>query len=174
MVYLISDLFDNVNKKLSTINNTRKILRLHQILCEICRSLNKVLSLQLLFLIGTHFKIIFINAFLLYADFGTNMQLASLYIGSAVCIKLYFCVYVSNRCLTQANLVKRSAFYLTTHNKNYKLWKEIHAFMLQLQHEYVNFEAGGFFPVNYTLLFSVFSASSTYVIIIIQCMNTPA
>lgn len=107
IISLIGNLFEDANNKLlnvyknGTISDIRNVLRQHQTLCEISRNVSKVFSLQLLFLIGTHFKIIFINAFLLYADFGTNIQLSSLFLGSIICIKLYFCVYVSSKYVVQ-------------------------------------------------------------------------
>ncbi|CAH1373367.1 unnamed protein product [Tenebrio molitor] len=178
MVHLIIHFFEEAHQrfaqasKTGMIEDVRNILRMHQELCDVVRQLNEIFSLQLLFLIGTYFKIIFINVFFFYADFGTNIQLTSFYYTSVNCIKLIFCVYSCNKCAQQANIVKEVAFNIVSNTKNRQLWKEVHAFMLQLHHEKVQVEAGGFFPVDFTIIFSIFAASSTYIIIIVQCMES--
>jgi hypothetical protein len=107
MVHLIIHFFEEAHQrfaqasKTGMIEDVRNILRMHQELCDVVRQLNEIFSLQLLFLIGTYFKIIFINVFFFYADFGTNIQLTSFYYTSVNCIKLIFCVYSCNKCAQQ-------------------------------------------------------------------------
>ncbi|KAJ3647883.1 hypothetical protein Zmor_019733 [Zophobas morio] len=49
---------------------------------------------------------------------------------------------------------------------------EIEMFSLQMANEEVEFSAAGFFPVNYTLVFSIIGGVTTYIIILIQLSAT--
>lgn len=55
---------------------------------------------------------------------------------------------------------------------DYDIKDEIEMFSLQIANEQVEFNAAGFFPINYSLLFSIFSGVTTYIIILIQLSST--
>ncbi|CAH1373371.1 unnamed protein product [Tenebrio molitor] len=68
----------------------------------------------------------------------------------------------------QANSMKNTICKVLLNTRNKENRQELHAYGLQMFHENLQITAGGFFVVDSTLLFSMISSSSTYVVIILQ------
>ncbi|XP_068896152.1 gustatory receptor for bitter taste 66a-like [Tenebrio molitor] len=51
---------------------------------------------------------------------------------------------------------------------------EIEMFSLQIANHNVEFNAAGFFPINYALIFSIIGGVTTYIIILIKMATTKA
>lgn len=92
---------------LEDLGQIRVCLKMHQQLCDICRQINKSFSLQLLFLIGHHFLIVFFHIFGLYSEIvykkQTELGISGLYVLVEISAKLYFYTFISNRVVNKVN-----------------------------------------------------------------------
>ncbi|XP_069677283.1 putative gustatory receptor 28b [Periplaneta americana] len=70
--------------------------------------------------------------------------------------------------ITQANRTAVLVHKLLSKTKDPEVREELQLFSLQLLHRKVQFTACGFFPLDFTLLYSIVGAVTTYLVILIQ------
>lgn len=83
-------------------------------------------------------------------------------------IKLVWLVFYSSSAIQQANRTAVLVHKLITKTRDPGLREELRLFSLQLLHRKVKFTACGFFPLDFTLLYSIVGAVTTYLVILIQ------
>ncbi|KAJ3665635.1 hypothetical protein Zmor_001124 [Zophobas morio] len=84
---------------------------------------------------------------------------------------MFFYVFVANKTMKEANKIKRTAIDIVISTRNKDIRKETNALALQLCHEEIQIVAGGFFVIDYPLLFEMMAACSTYIVITIQFID---
>ncbi|KAJ9591819.1 hypothetical protein L9F63_001636 [Diploptera punctata] len=72
----------------------------------------------------------------------------------------------------QANRTGVLVHKLMTKTSNSHVREELELFSMQLLHSKVRFTACGFFPLDFTLLYSIVGAVTTYLVILIQFQQT--
>nr|AWT23295.1 GR2 [Hycleus cichorii] len=82
-------------------------------------------------------------------------------------------VYICNTCYTTIEEANKSGELIHQIDTNDpEIRDEIEMFSLQIINEQVEFNAAGFFPIDYTLVFSIIGGVTTYIIILIQLSAT--
>ncbi|XP_069698463.1 putative gustatory receptor 28a [Periplaneta americana] len=83
-------------------------------------------------------------------------------------LKLVWLVYYSSSTIYQANRTAILVHKLLAKIRDSDIREELRLFSLQLLHRKVQFTACGFFPLDFTLLYSIVGAVTTYLVILIQ------
>ncbi|KAJ9599792.1 hypothetical protein L9F63_026359, partial [Diploptera punctata] len=67
-----------------------------------------------------------------------------------------------------ANRSKTLVHRLLCKTQDVEIREELELFSLQISHQKIRFTACGFFPLDFTLLYSIIGAVTTYVVILVQ------
>ncbi|XP_008195702.2 putative gustatory receptor 28b [Tribolium castaneum] len=162
------------NKQLNTLN---KICALHHHLSKLVKLFNETFGIVLLLMFGVSFVVIVITIFF----FTANVQAGELYFMSLlnpILSNVTFVidvVYVCDVCystIEEANKAGELIHKIDT--EDHDIRDEIEMFSLQIANEQVEFNAAGFFAINYTLVFSILGGVTTYIIILIQLATSLA
>ncbi|KAJ9599108.1 hypothetical protein L9F63_010376 [Diploptera punctata] len=163
--------------------NIAHIRHLHSYTCDLNECVENTYSLQILLTVVISF---FFIIWLLYALIamtfipraGKYFKLEGNYsFTNPTCI--VFCIgkIMLNivACTTTSNEANRTAILvhkLINKTRDPLIREELELFSLQLLHRKVQFTACGFFPLDFTLLYSIVGAVTTYLIILIQFQLT--
>ncbi|XP_023704213.2 putative gustatory receptor 28a [Cryptotermes secundus] len=145
-------------------------------LCATSEKLNSVYSFLLLYTSAKTFICLTHNLYFIIIHLFTNHSktcgLGSPYSNYMwflhYAIKLVWLVYYSSSTIQQANHTAVLVHKLITKTRDSGLREELRLFSLQLLHRKVKFTACGFFPLDFTLLYSIVGAVTTYLVILIQ------
>ncbi|XP_044265397.1 putative gustatory receptor 28b [Tribolium madens] len=158
----------STNKQLNTLN---KICALHHHLSKMIKLFNDTFGIVLLLMFGVSFVVIVIMTFF----FTGIIQAGELYFMTLLnpilstitfIIDVVFVCDVSYSTIEEANKAGELIHKIET--EDHDIRDEIEMFSLQIANEQVEFNAAGFFPINYTLVFSILGGVTTYIIILIQ------
>ncbi|EFA11924.1 gustatory receptor 179 [Tribolium castaneum] len=171
--FIISKDFEELNKVFYNCSNQkrRNVMHLHMTLSNISRQMNTIFSFVLVFSVAFYFVNLIariIQIYCMYA-FGTSRIHNHEAIGLAVeTFRLLVVVWVSKRCMCQANEIKNVVCKILINTRNKVQRKEFNAYALQMFHETLEITAGGCFVIDFTLIFTIITAGSNYVVIILQ------
>ncbi|RZB39054.1 7tm 7 domain containing protein, partial [Asbolus verrucosus] len=134
-----------------------KICSLHHHLSKLIRLFNDTFGLILLLMFGTSFVEIVTTSFFTSGLLQAS-QINWLYVIAIIVSCMNFAldvIYVCDVCyktIKEANKSGKLIHKIET--ENHDIMDEIEMFSLQIANEKVDFNAAGFFPINYTLVFS--------------------
>ncbi|KAJ9599233.1 hypothetical protein L9F63_010317 [Diploptera punctata] len=89
-----------------------------------------------------------------------------------ICARLFPFIKMLSSCTVVANRTAVLVHKLLNVVKDPEIREELQLFSLQLLHRKVQFTACGFFPLDFTLLYSIIGAVTTYLVILIQFQLT--
>ncbi|KAJ3637021.1 hypothetical protein MTP99_000510 [Tenebrio molitor] len=148
-----------------------KICALHHHLSKLIKLFNDTFGLNMLVMFGLSFVIITI------ALFYASIVLQSPHLEPTVLAYVFLtclcygidCFYICDVCYSTIEEVNKMGVLIhQIETENQDMIDEIEMFSLQIANEKVEFSAAGFFPINYTLIFSIIGGVTTYIIILIQ------
>ncbi|KAJ9599119.1 hypothetical protein L9F63_010387, partial [Diploptera punctata] len=153
--------------------NVRSLAGLHENLCSVIKMINYVYSVPLLLsIILVLFYLIFCVFMFISKVFNNenfkcipiHVYVIFFYFLSKAIIIIYYCKI----CSSKANRTGVLVHQVLRFTINEKIREELELFSLQLLHQKVQFTACGFFPLDFTLLYSVVGAVTTYLVILLQ------
>ncbi|KAJ3647481.1 hypothetical protein Zmor_019358 [Zophobas morio] len=154
-----------------------KICALHHHLSKLVRLFNDAFGLILLLMFAVSFVIIVISIFYLNVVLKTSVFYA-IDVFNPLLANVTFVmnvVYICDACYSTIEEVKRTGELIhRIDTEDCDIRDEIEMFSLQIANEEVEFNAAGFFSINYTLIFSIIGGVTTYIIILIQLSNSIA
>ncbi|RZC39711.1 7tm 7 domain containing protein [Asbolus verrucosus] len=152
-----------------------KICSLHHHLTKIIKLFNETFGVTLLLVFTVSFvavavPLFYITAFLQASEIRWN------YVFFTIAFSMNFIIdtiYVCEVCYSTIEEAKRSGELIhRIETDDRDILAEIKMFSLQIANERAEFSAAGFFPINYTLVFSIIGGVTTYIIILIQLSAT--
>ncbi|KAJ9599133.1 hypothetical protein L9F63_010401 [Diploptera punctata] len=161
------------------------IAKMHNLLCDVCDIYNSIFSLQALFVVLLCFVEFTLDIYIIITivfdqiehNADTFNAFLSLFLESFWYIVHVGVLIISGECT--ANEANRTAVLVhKLLNKKRDsgsipaLRSNLQLFSLQLLHRKVQFTACGFFPLDFTLLYSIVGAISAYLVILIQFQLT--
>ncbi|GLV38674.1 Gustatory receptor 2a [Carabus blaptoides fortunei] len=148
----------------------------HSKLYNISKRINLFYSIQILLITGKYF--VEITATLYYnlqKFYKTDVQADddwyafSYFIWALMnCADLFILVYTSDSMCSTANGCKMTLHKVNLNSKDMEMKKEVTAFSLQLLHNDLVLTAAGFFNIDFTLIFNIIGAVTTYLVIFVQ------
>ncbi|RZC42879.1 7tm 7 domain containing protein [Asbolus verrucosus] len=178
------------SNKVNTVNAKGELKNRFLVLSKICslhhHLSNDTFGLILLLMFGTSFVEIVTTSFFISGLLQAS-QINWLYVIAIIVSCMNFAldvIYVCDVCyktIKEANKSGKLIHKIET--ENHDIMDEIEMFSLQIANEKVEFNAAGFFPINYTLVlqfqtgitdshFQIIGGVTTYVIILIQLSAT--
>ncbi|XP_975520.4 putative gustatory receptor 28b [Tribolium castaneum] len=156
-------------------DNLYILCRLHYKLTSVMQKINSAFSVQLLVSIGVSlFDVLFQAYYLYYVATG---KASFVTVPMIVCpivwlmdevVEIYLLVYACASTCEQANDTPSILHELRNNYFHMDLENNVQSYSLQLLHQKVQFSVLGFFVVDYTLLYSIVGAVTTYLVIFIQ------
>ncbi|KAJ3637018.1 hypothetical protein MTP99_000509 [Tenebrio molitor] len=152
-----------------------KICALHHHLSKLIKLFNNTFGLNMLMTFGFSFVMITVSLFYVSITVqSTNVDPMVLVYACLTCICYGIdCFYICDVCYStveEANKIGVLIHQIETENQD--MVDEIKMFSLQIANNRVEFSAAGFFPINYTLIFSIIGGVTTYIVILIQLSYT--
>uniref|UniRef100_A0A8D8QVB8 Gustatory receptor 28b n=2 Tax=Cacopsylla melanoneura TaxID=428564 RepID=A0A8D8QVB8_9HEMI len=163
------------------------MLRLHFYLCDVCYSINEVYGMKILLIIGYDFLVITSILFKLTSNLlatttsttssssssstmgNTSYHvLAHIYMCSVKCFMLYLIVRTADAVTKEARKLLGISHKLQQKNDQANINLELQCFIQRLERHRISFTAYGFFPLDYTLLYTIIGATTTYWVILVQ------
>ncbi|XP_044735601.1 putative gustatory receptor 28a [Chrysoperla carnea] len=148
------------------------ISQIHDKLCDVSKNFNGVYSVQLLISMAARFIIVTAELIKMYKIFN---NLSDTIIVSLILSLIRFLLHTSNifmiasACSLTENEAKQTAIILhKIWDQSQNLKSQVKFFSLQAQHQYVKYSACGFFNLDYTIIYEMLGAVTTYLIIVIQ------
>ncbi|KRT83050.1 hypothetical protein AMK59_4113, partial [Oryctes borbonicus] len=186
IVSAISQRFERVNVNIlascrrghaeAFLRDLRFLVRYHYKLCDVCRSMNTVFGIQLLYSIVVSMVDILFHSYCLYIGLTKKRNLFTGW--AAACgvvwiidefIEIYFLVYACARTCSFANRTAIILHELRSNIMRYNEFeKQIQMYSIQFLHQKLKFSVLGFVVVDYSLLYSIAGAAATYLVIVIQ------
>ncbi|XP_045482799.1 putative gustatory receptor 28b [Harmonia axyridis] len=131
---------------------------------------NETFGLKMVVVFGYAFMIIVMQVFSICHLFKKDIQW-DYFIQHIFSVTSYsFTVYkICNICEYTVREAKKSGLLIhQIESDDFDIRDEIEMFSLQISNETIEFTAAGFFPIDYSLLFSIIGGVTTYIIILIQ------
>ncbi|RZC33465.1 gustatory receptor 28b [Asbolus verrucosus] len=151
------------------------LCRLHYKLASVTQKINAAFAVQLLFSIAVSlFDVLFQAYCLYYVSVGKTEDATVAYVMAPVIwlvdemVEIYWLVYACASTSDQANETPTILHELRNNYFDAELEGHIQTYSLQMLHQKVQFSVLGFFVVDYTLIYSIVGAVTTYLVIFIQ------
>ncbi|KAJ9599139.1 hypothetical protein L9F63_010407, partial [Diploptera punctata] len=166
---------DNNSKSL----NLLTLMNSCDFLCELCENVNYIFSVRILISVAHKFCCITGSLYFILIQIMFIYDFE--YIPSIVISVIHFCtksislVIILHQCSSTSYEANRTAILvhkLLNKTEDPEVREELQLFSLQLLHRKVQFTACGFFPLDFTLLYSIIGAVTTYLVILIQFQLT--
>ncbi|XP_058447184.1 putative gustatory receptor 28b [Malaya genurostris] len=174
----MSSVFTNTNRHLpETIN---RLARIQDELCDSCNGIEEYFKIQMLTIVTIAFlMVVFDSYYVLETIFSNNFVHTSF---SKIQFVLFF---ICQAALNASGVLKIVIVCSLAKNENEKIAANVHKLMnvnsyddeivkqlanlsMQLTHRKVMFTAYGFFNLDFTLLFTLIGAATTYLVILVQ------
>ncbi|RZC37788.1 gustatory receptor 28b [Asbolus verrucosus] len=159
------------NKRL----NLSKICAMHHHLTKLVKLFNEIFGVVLLLMFCVSFVVIVITLFYLTGALqAPRIRFWGIFnpILSNVTLVMDV-IYVCDVCYSTIEEANKSGELIhKIDTEDHDIRDEIEMFSLQIANAQVEFNAAGFFPINYTLVFSIIGGVTTYIIILIQLSAT--
>ncbi|KAJ3637022.1 hypothetical protein MTP99_000510 [Tenebrio molitor] len=151
-----------------------KICTLHHHLSKLVKLFNDTFGVILLLMFGFSFIIITTMLFYVTAEIEDTMNWKNImYVFMTGICYIVDTLWVCDVCHSTAEEGTRTGELIhKIETDDSKIIEEIEMFSLQMANQQVEFSAAGFFPINYTLVFSIIGGVTTYIIILIQLATT--
>ncbi|KAI5703976.1 hypothetical protein M8J75_000635 [Diaphorina citri] len=162
----------------------KAMLRLHYYLCDVCSSINEVYGIKILLIIGYDFLTITSILFKLTSNLLSTSSnssssisplgnenfnmMAHIYLCLLKCFMLYLIVRTTDGVTKEAGKLLKISHKLQLKNDQANLNLELQCFIQRLERHKISFTAYGFFPLDYTLLYTIIGAATTYWVILVQ------
>nr|UTN00884.1 gustatory receptor [Semanotus bifasciatus] len=154
---------------------------MHYKLCHLIRVLNKTFTFQLLCALTSSITdILFQSYFLYHVLFVRAADITAVTIICPIvwlvdeAIELYLLVNATASTCESANSTADYLHELRNELSNMDVESHIQMYSLQLLHQRIQVSAMGFFNIDYSLMYSVIAAVSTYLVILIQLDQSSA
>ncbi|XP_063908532.1 putative gustatory receptor 28b [Zophobas morio] len=152
-----------------------KVCTLHHHLSKCVRRFNQAFGVILLAMFAASFNCIVLCLF--YTSVALQMTVLNwdevFYTAAASVPFIVDSIFVCHVCYTTIEEADKAGELIhRIETEDHDTIDEIEMFSLQMANEEVEFSAAGFFPVNYTLVFSIIGGVTTYIIILIQLSAT--
>ncbi|XP_044746570.1 putative gustatory receptor 2a [Coccinella septempunctata] len=176
---LLQKIVDENPNGVSFIENKKQEKNL-KILCRVCSwhhdiikliaLTNETFGLKTVVFFGFAFMVIVMQVFLSCQLFKREIQWKFLLEYLLAVASYSYTVYkICNICEYTVREAKRSGLLIhQIETEDFDMRDEIEMFSLQIANENIEFSSGGFFPIDYSLLFSIIGGVTTYIIILIQ------
>ncbi|XP_068895044.1 putative gustatory receptor 28b [Tenebrio molitor] len=164
-----------VAKKPTRFLALNKICALHHHLTKLVKLFNDTFGVVLLFMFGISFVATVLSLFYGAAELQASKVKWLKLVWSLLACLTYTCdmIYVCHVCYETIEEAKKSGELIhKIETEDHDTRDEMEMFSLQIANEEVEFNAAGFFPINFTLLFSIIGGVTTYMIILIQLSAT--
>ncbi|XP_055600916.1 putative gustatory receptor 28a [Uranotaenia lowii] len=157
-----------------------KVAQIQDELCDACANVENYFNIQMLAIVAIAFLIgVFDTYYILetiFANSATNtvfskLQFVAFFFGQAMVnsFGIMTIVYVSSLATKENDKIAVNVHKLMNLNHfDEDLVKQLTNFSLQLTHRKVAFTAYGFFNLDFTLLFTLTGAATTYLVILVQ------
>ncbi|XP_069677240.1 putative gustatory receptor 28a [Periplaneta americana] len=147
-------------------------------LCDVAGVVNRVFSSHVLLTIAYQFVFIVSGWFFSFSSLMISMMNDALDMYTAVfgiglwafryALGLLWLIHNCTETSNEANRTAALVHRLLSKTQDLETREELNSFSLQLLHRKVQFTACGFFPLDFTLLYSIVGAVTTYLVILIQ------
>ncbi|RZB38944.1 7tm 7 domain containing protein, partial [Asbolus verrucosus] len=147
-----------VGKRGSRYLPLNQICALHHHLSKLITLFNDIFGVILLLMFGVSFTIMVLVIFLIAVELQASHTNWFLILVRAVSTLSFFVdtIYVCDVCYTTIEEANKSAELIhKIETEDHDMRDRIEMFSLQIANDQVEFSAAGFFPINYTLVFSV-------------------
>ncbi|KAJ3647886.1 hypothetical protein Zmor_019735 [Zophobas morio] len=176
---LIRHYSSNINvilKKKPPLMALNTICTLHHHLSKLIKIFNEIFGVVLLFMFGVSFIVIVLALFFTSGELQRpgGIKWLDVFYMLMTCVSFVIdTVYMCDVCYSTIQEASKSGELIhKIETEEHDLIDEIEMFSLQIANEQVEFNAAGFFPINYTLVFSIIGGVTTYIIILIQLSAT--
>ncbi|KAL9702578.1 hypothetical protein quinque_006096 [Culex quinquefasciatus] len=174
----ISSVFSNTNRYMPEVIN--RVANIQDELCDACNCVEEYFKVQMLAIVTISFLIAVFDSYYIletiFTDGHNNTPFSKLqfvmfflYQGAVHMIGVVKIVFVSNKAVKENEKIAVNVHKLMNVNKyDEDLTKQLAQLSLQLTHRKVSFTAHGFFKLDFTLLFTLVGAATTYLVILVQ------
>ncbi|XP_058816596.1 putative gustatory receptor 28b [Topomyia yanbarensis] len=174
----ISSVFSNTNRYLPDVIN--RVTRIQDELCDACSGVEEYFKEQMLTIVTIAFLIVVFDSYYILETIFTDTFVHTSF--SRVQFVVFFLcqatlhafgvlkiVYVSSRAVTENDKIAANVHKLINVNSyDDEVVKQLAHLSMQLTHRKIMFTAYGFFNLDFTLLFTLVGAATTYLIILVQ------
>ncbi|XP_063904965.1 putative gustatory receptor 28b [Zophobas morio] len=151
------------------------LCRLHYKLASVLQKINAAFAVQLLVSIAVSlFDVLFQSYYLYYVATGKATVASVFMVMNPLVwlldetIEVYWLVYACSSTCDQANETPTNLHELRNNYFEMDIETHVQTYSLQMLHQKVQFSVLGFFVVDYTLIYSIVGAVTTYLVIFIQ------
>ncbi|KAL1465059.1 hypothetical protein WDU94_004654 [Cyamophila willieti] len=134
----------------------------HNDLCDICLLLNKYFSVQILLVVACHFLSISVAAYSFLSSLGVFFQSETVTIVQTMSLVLHTMLWVC----------QRFAILILTAQATIRAQTSLELFTSNVEQHEVEFFACGFFPIDYSMIYMIIGAATTYWVILVQLQSS--
>ncbi|XP_043283779.1 gustatory receptor 68a-like [Venturia canescens] len=193
LVGLLGVIFHDLNKKIRAVvtranSSSSKVLvtsdvcaeqlrfisEIHYHMCTVGKQINRIFDWSVIINVMVAFVILSANMYYIFYEVQrpgeTDIPQIISYIQWELfhSVPLIIVVIVSNLTSHQSIVTGKLIHEIRVENTDSDLYQAVKSFSLQLHHQRLEFTAGGFFPINSTLLQTMIGKITTYLVILIQ------
>ncbi|KAI5753756.1 hypothetical protein M8J77_003076 [Diaphorina citri] len=157
----------------------------HNDLCNLCLLVNKYFNVQILLTVACHFLSISVAAYTFLSSLGMFFQNETMSNTQMILLVLHTVLWICQRfvilILTAQASIRAQTSARDTHQISHKLLikehvpglcQELELFTSNVEKHQVEFSACGFFPIDYSMIYMIIGAATTYWVILVQIQSS--